>query len=145
MRVVRVVVLAAAIAGSIVPAGADEGWTLSGSVVAGVVPGCAYSPSCLTFIASRCDPALARGDGLEISIVPIPEAAAGARATFEVTGGATIYPVWVESLGGEIGSCVRWDYGELYGPTGEVRLHPTARWVAVSAAAAAGLSWTLSG
>ena len=124
---------------------ANAGWTVNGSITANGVPGCANSPSCLAFIATRCDPFFARSDGVEISIVKVPDGAAGSRVSFRVTGGSTLFPIWIESLGGPPGQCVRWDHGELFEPNGQVWLHPQVRWVAISATAATGLTWTLTG
>jgi len=143
------------------PGGAvpDESrWSIHGSVQASLEAGCGSSPTCLAFLAAgRLGGGCARDavvqDGVELSIVELPEGAAGALALFRWSSAAELLSSMTVGWIGEInGVCRDLGYVSLapsadaalfgYG-TGTVTVEPQARFVYVGAERAVDIRWYL--
>ena len=160
-RLAAAVIFAVLASGTVVSAESTESapsWTVQGSIVVSLQGGCSFSPTCQAFLAAGrlgggCESDSTVQDGLEISIVQLPDEAPGGRALFawsssaHALSGMTVG--WIGEVNGvcqELSSVTLQDSksSPLFGyGSGLVTVEPRARFAYVSAERATDVSWYL--
>lgn len=143
-------VLSAALAG-VSPAQAAIVWEVDGSIAVGT-GGCGFAPSCLAFVypsyaGGPCNTAAAQADGVEISIVAVPDAAWGlsGRMAWEAEVEPRTLPVTVDFFGGTAGCNEAVGATQtLDGPAGSISVPEGARWMIVGTQQAVNFTWCLA-